>query len=139
MKLPDPAVLEKVTHWLAYADEDLRFAQHGFSMLDSRPHHLIAYHAQQCAEKYLKAYLIFHVIDFPYTHDIAQLLEMCAAHAPWAGELRDAEELTPYAIAARYPGEDEEVGEAEARRAVEVAVRVRETVRRSLREEGFEI
>jgi HEPN domain-containing protein len=106
---------------------------------DSRPYRLIAYHAQQCAEKYLKAYLVFHVIDFPYTHDIAQLLEMCAAHGPWAGELRDAEELTPYAITARYPGEDEEVGEAEARRTVEVAVRVRETVRRSLRQEGFEI
>jgi hypothetical protein len=50
MKLPDPAVLQKVKQWLAYADEDLRFAQHGFSLPDSRPHH----DAQQCAEKYLK-------------------------------------------------------------------------------------
>jgi HEPN domain-containing protein len=139
MKLPNPAVLEKVKQWLAYADEDLHFAQHGFSMPEGPPSRVIAFHAQQCAEKYLKAYLIFHIIDFPYTHDIAQLLEMCAAHARWTGELEDAEELTPYAITARYPGEDEEVGEAEARRAVEAAVRVRETVKRSLRDEGFEI
>ena len=41
MKLPDPAVLEKVKQWL-YADEDLRFAHHGFSLPDSRPYHLIA-------------------------------------------------------------------------------------------------
>ena len=44
MKLPDPAVLQKVKQWLAYADEDLRFAQHGFSLGDFPPHHLIAYH-----------------------------------------------------------------------------------------------
>jgi HEPN domain-containing protein len=67
MKLPDPAVLEKVKHWLAYTDEDLRFAQHGFSLADSRPYRLIAYHAQQCAEKYPNAYLVFHFIDFPYS------------------------------------------------------------------------
>ncbi|MGH9398534.1 MAG: HEPN domain-containing protein [Terriglobia bacterium] len=139
MKLPNPAVVDKVKQWLAYADEDLRFARHGFSLSDSPPHHLIAYHAQQSAEKCLKAYLIFHVIDFPYTHDIAHLLELCSGHGSWAGELRDAEALTPYAITARYPGEDEEVSEAEARRAVEVAGRVRQTVRRSLRLEGLEL
>jgi HEPN domain-containing protein len=138
MNLPNAAVLEKVKQWLAYAEEDLRFARHGFSLPDSPPHHLIAYHAQQCAEKCLKAYLVFHVIDFPYTHDIAQLLELCSAHGPWTAELRDAEALTAYAITARYPGEDDEVSEFEARRAVEIAGRVRETVRRSLRQEGFE-
>jgi HEPN domain-containing protein len=46
--------------------------------------------------------------------------------------------LNPYASTARYPGEDLEVNEAEARRAVEIAERVQEIVRRSLREEGFE-
>ncbi len=100
---------------------------------------MIAFHAQQCAEKYLKAYLVFHTVDFPYTHDIAQLLEICAAQAPWADQLTEAEGLSPYAVTARYPGEDVAVGEAEAHRAVEIAERVRETVRRSLCEEGLEI
>jgi len=39
----------------------------------------------------------------------------------------------------RYPGEDEEVCEDEARRAVEIAARVRSGVREALAEEGFEV
>jgi HEPN domain-containing protein len=99
---------------------------------------VIAFHAQQCAEKYLKAYLVFHTIDFPYTHNLRRLLDLCAAKASWAEQLRDAEELNPYASTARYPGEDLEVKEGDARRAVEIAGRVREVVRRALQEEGFE-
>jgi HEPN domain-containing protein len=138
MKLPDSHILEKVRQWLAYAEEDLRVARYGFLMPGTPPSRLIAFHAQQCAEKYLKAYLIFHVVDFPYTHDIAELLEMCAARAAWPGQLSDAEELTPYAITARYPGEDLEVSEADARRAVEIAEQVRQVVRRAIKEGGLE-
>jgi hypothetical protein len=32
MKLPDPPILEKVRQWLAFADEDLRVARHGFGL-----------------------------------------------------------------------------------------------------------
>jgi HEPN domain-containing protein len=103
MKLPEPAVLEKVRRWLSYADEDLRVARYDLSMPEAPPWRVIAFHAQQSAEKYLKAYLVFHLIDFPYTHDLRRLLDLCAAHAGWAEQLRDAEELTLYAITARYP------------------------------------
>jgi HEPN domain-containing protein len=139
MKLPDPPILEKVKQWLVYADEDLRLARYGFSMPQRPPYRLIAYHAQQCAEKHLKAYLVFHAIDFPFSHNLRRLSELCPAQTNWAEELRDADELTPYAITARYPGEDEEVGEVEARRAVEIALRVRQTIRHSLHQEGFEV
>ena len=59
MKLPDPTVLEKVKQWLAYAEEDLGVARHAFSMPELPSYRLIAFHAQQCAEKHLKAYLVF--------------------------------------------------------------------------------
>ena len=36
------------------------------------------FHAQQAAEKYLKAFLCFNGIDFPKTHDIEELLGLCA-------------------------------------------------------------
>jgi HEPN domain-containing protein len=108
-------------------------------MPEGPPSRLIAFHAQQCAEKHLKAYLVFRGVDFPFTHNLRRLLDLSTTHGAWAEQLRDAEELNPYATTARYPGEDLEVNEAEARRAVEIAERVRETVRHSLREEGFEI
>jgi HEPN domain-containing protein len=52
--------------------------------------------------------------------------------------LRDAEELTAYAMTARYPGEDMVVTDEEARQAVSVAERVRTRVRAALRELGLE-
>jgi hypothetical protein len=42
-----------------HADEDLRLARHAFKLKSATPYKLIAYHAQQCAEKCLKAYLVF--------------------------------------------------------------------------------
>ena len=84
MKLPDPAVLEKVRQWLAYGDEDLCVARHGFSMPEGPPSRVIAFHAQQCAEKHLKAYLVFRGVDFPFTHNLRRLLDLSTAHAAWA-------------------------------------------------------
>lgn len=46
-----------VKQWLEHADEDLRLAKHAFKLSSSRPNKLIAYHAQQCVEKYLKGFL----------------------------------------------------------------------------------
>jgi HEPN domain-containing protein len=138
MKLPDAPIIEKVRQWLAYADEDLRVARYGFSIPENPPFRVITFHAQQCAEKCVKAYLVFLGVDFPFTHSLRRLVDLCAAAAPWAEELRDAEELSPYAITARYPGEDLVVSEAGARRAVEIAERVQEIIRNAFRQEGFE-
>ena len=135
---PDETVA-RVREWAAYADEDLRIAEHAFSTPGGPPYRLVAYHAQQCAEKYLKAYLTLRGVDFPYTHNIARLLELCAEHANWPRTLVDAEELTPFAITTRYPGVDEPVSESEARRAFTVAGEVREAIRQALAGEGVSL
>jgi len=129
-------ILKKVIQWLILADEDLNLASHAFSLGAQSPYRLIAYHAQQCAEKYLKAFLVYHNVDFPYTHNIRMLLKLCGKHATWAQTLKNAEELTPYAITARYPGENEEVSKAEAARAIEIAQEVRQQVRTALEQLG---
>ncbi len=127
----------KAAQWAAFADEDLRYAEHGLSIDPDPPYRLIAYHAQQCAEKYLKAYLVLMGIDFPYTHNIAALLELCEEHADWTARLRDAEELTQFAITARYPGEDEEVEKDEAARAIALALQVKTLLRVVLSKSGL--
>ena len=70
MSATDREIIQKVQQWIIYGDEDLQLAKHGLTLASSAPYRLIAYHAQQCAEKYLKAYLIYYRIDFPYTHNI---------------------------------------------------------------------
>lgn len=135
----EPEFLKKVIQWLSLADEDLNLASHALGLGAQSPYRLIAYHAQQCAEKCLKAFLVYHNVDFPYTHNIRRLLKFCEEHAAWIDTLKGAEELTPYAITARYPGEDEEVTESEAKRSIEIARQVRTQVRTALEKLGVEL
>lgn len=139
MPNPDPEIRTMVGRWLELADEDLGMATDALKYGSRRPYRLISYHAQQCAEKCLKGYLVFYSEDFPYTHNIRRLLQLCEKYADWTQDLKDAEELTPYAITTRYPGEDAEVTEDEAKSAVEIARTVRDRVRAELRLLGMEL
>jgi HEPN domain-containing protein len=80
-------------------------------------------HAQQCVEKYLKAFLVLEGIDFPKTHDIEVLTALLPKRV--RPKLADEEQakLTEYATVARYPGWGP-IPLAEARRAVVTACRV---------------
>ena len=138
MEAPREKVLQNVSEWLARADEDLQLATYALTM-HAPPYRLIAYHAQQCAEKCLKAFLVFHNIDFPFTHNIGRLLVLCGDHASWGHALEDADELTAYGITTRYPGEDRIVTKEEAEGAIDAAQRVRTQVRVALRGLGMEL
>jgi HEPN domain-containing protein len=64
-------------------------------------------------------------------------LDLCSPQAEWAEDLREAEELTPFAITTRYPGEDEEVTQEETTRSLDLAERVCTTVREAIRDMGI--
>lgn len=125
-----------ISQWVEHAEQDMRLARHAFKLKSSAPYKLIAYHAQQCAEKYLKAYLACKRVDIPYTHNISLLLELCGPAARWIENLEEAKSLTFYAVTTRYPGKDK-VSKKEAVEAVETANRVRLTARKMLRQEGI--
>ena len=141
MKPPNEEFIRKVRQWFDHADENLQLAVGAMNLpgKEGPPYRLIAYHAQQCAEKYLKAYLVYQRVDFPYTHNISILLELCSDYADWPNKLEDAEELTQYVITTRYPGEDTVVTKDEAQRAVEIAQRARKQVRSALKELGLKL
>jgi HEPN domain-containing protein len=128
MSATDKDIAQKVRQWIEYADEDLRLAEYALRMESGCPYRLIAYHAQQCVEKYIKAFLVYHRQDFPYTHNISALLELCRKHSDWMDSLSQAETLTAYAISARYPGEDEPVSLAEAQKAITIATQTKSTL-----------
>jgi len=132
MSAIETEIRRKVIQWLNYADEDIQLARHALTLTTGVPYRLVAYHAQQCAEKSLKAFLVSHRIDFPYTHNISRLLELCGKTARWGDSLMDSEELSAYAVTTRYPGEEEEVTRDEALRAIDLASLVREAVEREL-------
>lgn len=137
MSIKKQDIERKVAEWTSFADEDLRVARQALKLSSSCPYRIVAYHAQQCAEKYLKAFLVYKKKDFPYTHDISRLLELCLHHGSWPNDLLVATELTSYAVTVRYPGEEAKVSKKEALRAVELASLTRKIVKSALRQEGL--
>lgn len=74
MRPPDEVRKDLVRQWMQRADQDLAAAE--ILLRDAsgvRP--VIAFHAQQAAEKYLKAILVWHQVYFPKTHDIGKVLD----------------------------------------------------------------
>jgi HEPN domain-containing protein len=115
-----------VNKWLGKAAEDLSLAEH--LIAENAPYHsAIGFHAQQAAEKYLKAFMVDCQIEFPKTHDLAELLDrVSAVNASLAESLNEITVLSSYGVGARYPADLPEISRAEAGRAVELAVDVRD-------------
>ncbi|TAJ86629.1 HEPN domain-containing protein [bacterium] len=117
--------------WVYKAEEDYRAALTlARKRRDPVPDN-VCFSAQQCAEKYLKAFLVYHRKRFPKTHDLLELLKLGVSVDPLLDVIRpDIRELLPYAVAFRYPGE-EATGE-EAQRAVRAMKKVRDIIRERL-------
>ena len=59
--------------WFEKADQDLELARRALGPGKPLPG-MACYHAQQCAEKYLKGYLISHSVPFRFVHDLVYLV-----------------------------------------------------------------
>jgi len=68
--------LTYLQQWISKAEEDL-LVVHQLMSADILVKGAIAYHCQQSAEKFLKAFLVFHGNEIPKTHNIEFLLERC--------------------------------------------------------------
>ncbi|MBI5184137.1 MAG: HEPN domain-containing protein [Nitrospinae bacterium] len=89
--------------WLVKAENDLKSAKKLIEgddpILDTA-----IYHTQQCAEKALKAYLSFLQKPIQKIHNLGLLVDLCSdCDKDFAALLDDAEELSPYDTAFRYP------------------------------------
>ncbi len=69
-----PEDAKAVHEWVQKAENDLLNADHTLLLGDNCPYDTVCFHAQQCAEKYLKALLAFRGIPFPKIHDLVELL-----------------------------------------------------------------
>jgi len=89
------------------------------------------FHAQQCAEKYLKSRLQEAGLAFPKTHDLLELLKrVLTAEPSWATLNPSLTQLVNYAVVFRYPGIS--ASKTDARKALAACRAVRLVVRQSL-------
>ena len=96
-----------VREWLRKAHQDLEVADF---LLTNQPKlsEAAAFHAQQCAEKSLKAFLTFHDIRFRKIHDMEEIGNQIEKLDPFLkNTVKKAKFLNPFAVEIRYPGEDD--------------------------------
>ena len=75
-------MLQITAEWVEKAEADFATAQREIAVTQRANYDAVCFHAQQCIEKYLKAFLRESNVSFPRTHDLADLLGLALPIGP---------------------------------------------------------
>jgi len=123
-----PDLLPIAHEWFRFADMDLTTSE---TMINHypQPFEVVCYHCQQCAEKYLKAFVILNGERPDRTHNLNALLQKCRQ---WDNDFKEIQkecfELNRFGILPRYPFEIEII-ETDAKLAIKYAKKVKDFIR----------
>ena len=119
------------SEWVSKAEGDFAIAERESRVRKNPSYDGVCFHAQQCAEKYLKARLCEEAISFGKIHDLSALLEQVLEIEPlWKSYRINMAYLSGFAVFFRYPGESAD--RAMALRARDLGRSFREVARLSL-------
>lgn len=119
-----PTTLE----WIGKAEDDWQVAGMSYRSRKHPSYDAAAFHAQQSAEKYLKARLEEAGIAFSRTHDLLVLHQLVLSAEPGWTVLQPVLVLpNPFAVAYRYPGMS--ASKADAKDALKSCREVRRVIR----------
>ena len=122
----NPLTLE----WIQRAEADYITVQQLLLAENPLLHNIICFHAQQCIEKYLKAWLQEANMPVLRTHNLEELLTLIVPTLPdWADWQPDFK--TKYAVEPRYPGDPVTVENTQ--HASSICDEVRQAVRTQLK------
>jgi HEPN domain-containing protein len=125
-----PENIEYIKSWLAFGQENLLYAQSGMKE-DFAPYHSICFMSQGSAEKYLKAFLIYHDWELEKIHDLIKLQKHCIEFdASFKSLLPECRILNKYITTGRYPGEFSfmNIGKQQAEEAIQAAQEIEKLV-----------
>ena len=108
--------------WLRYALADLKMAR--YPLPKDELYQILCFHAQQAAEKSVKAVLIKQGIEWPRTHRLKVLIDLLPDGIHKTPELAEADRLTPYAVTLRYPSIRDECTEKDYLEAMRIAEKI---------------
>lgn len=118
----------EVKEWLVKADADLDTAKREVVVVESPSYDAVCFHAQQCAEKYLKAVLLESGLRIPRIHDLETLLNhLMPLYPALSRVLHFARTLSAMAVEVRYPGMSAD--EDDASESIVAALAIRDEVR----------
>lgn len=117
-----------VRDWIDKAEGDLVTAQRELRARKNPNYNSACFHSQQCAEKYLKGFMLHNNLPIRKIHDLRELSETIMQRFPEIDLISDLlAELNPLAVATRYPGFDA------TRQIAKDAVRAAQQVRTFIR------
>jgi HEPN domain-containing protein len=106
---------EILVEWISKAEGDYGVAQREMKARGKVSYDAICFHCQQMVEKYMKAFLYKNNIDFPKTHNLLELLDLCSRLDPSLNLQKDLlVELDRYGVRYRYPGVSAEKEDAKS-------------------------
>jgi len=92
--------------WVAKAEGDFAVMEREGRVTEYPNYDAVCFHAQQCAEKYLKARLCEADAAFGKAHDLVALLDQVLDYEPaWEESREDLAYLSDFSVSFRYPGE----------------------------------
>ena len=115
------------------AESDIRALQ-GMSDPDFFSDAVIGFHAQQAAEKLLKAWIAAVGLVFPLTHDLGRLLTALGRQVPNTERFRGLVDLNPYNVQLRYEWTGEETEPVDRDRLLKELRVLRDCVQEALRD-----
>jgi len=122
----------EIVEWVAKADADLDTAKREAAVVESPNYDAVCFHAQQSAEKYIKAVLVENGLRVPRIHDLETLINLLSSQYPELQKvIHLARILSAMAVEVRYPGMTADEDDAEE--SVRAAVAIREVIRMILR------
>lgn len=123
--------VEYIKNWLYRANEDIsvveNLAENNIKYFSSS----ICFHAQQVVEKFLKAFLVFHNIDFPRTHDLDYLLLECQKIDKESFDI-DLKSLFDFGVSVRYPDDFFLPGINETKEYIAIAKEIKSLVEQKI-------
>ena len=116
-----------IRNWLFRAIEDIAVIENLSDTNIEFYTSTICFHAQQAVEKFLKAFLIYHDIDFPKTHDLDYLILECRKIDNNFIDI-DLKSLSDFGVSIRYPDDFYVPGVNETREYIEISKEIQSRI-----------
>ena len=121
-----------VQEWFIKGDHDIETAQYLFD--NHRYTDIIAVHIQQCIEKYLKGYLIYHGWKLKKTHDLQELVMEASKLDKTFEEFEDpCINISRYYLDTRYPGFPTDYSKEEIKESLDDAKKIMKKIKEAIK------
>jgi|GEM_PF-3544162 len=128
----DSNIDDVIQNLINFGNDNLRLANFALSL---ELYNCGASNAHQCAESFIKAYLVSRNIETPFTHNISRLLKWLSAEVELPEKLYKAKELSKYYIL-RSQREKRIVTTEELLHAIKIAKSTRRIIIQLFKKDG---